>query len=446
MISGSIPAKAGTHGGNGPRPSPGWWDFEIARPYSLPAGPRSFLFLQGPQSFFFERVARALIERGHRVGRINLNLGDRLFWRLPAIDFRGRFTDWSGFVARLFEERGVTDLVLHGDQRPYHLAAADVARERGIRVAVTDLGYLRPGWLTLEADGMTSRSRFPRDPEAIRALADNFPEPDLGLRADAPFRLLAACDIAYNTAATLGRPLYPHYRRHGIYHPFAEYAGWVGNAARRLLTRRTAQAAKARLAAAPGSYFLFPLQLATDFQLRAHSPFADAREALRTVLRSFADSGVERRLAIVGHPLDEGLINWRRQLRGCDRTLFFEGGVTDALLASAAGVVTVNSTVGLTALCHGIPVKTLGAAIYDVAGLTHAGDLAGFWRDPRPPDPDLAAVLLRALIGATQIKGGYHARDAQARALPAFVERLEQGFDNLSPIPDSCFRGHNDPI
>jgi capsular polysaccharide export protein len=390
---------------------------------------RSFLFLQGPQSYFFERIARALIARGHRVHRINLNFGDRLFWRLPASDFRGGLEEWPGFIARVFAEHRITDLFLLGDRRPYHIVAADAARSRGIRVVVTDLGYLRPDWLTLEADGMTSFSHFPREPEAIRALAEYFPKPDFVPRFAAPFHLLAAYDVAYHVAALLGRPLYPHYRRHGLYHPFAEYAGWVRNAPRRLLTRRATAAAKARLAAEPRSYFLFPLQLATDFQLRAHSPFADAREALCAVLQSFAKSGHERRLAVIGHPLDEGLIDWRRIVReaGCGRALFLEGGVTDALLVNAAGIVTVNSTVGLTALRHGVPVKALGTAIYDVAGMTHLGDLDGFWHEPLPPDRDLIAAFLRALVGATQVKGGCHGRAAQDHALPAFVARLESG-------------------
>ena len=388
---------------------------------------RSFLFLQGPQSFFFERVARALLNRGHAAHRINLNLGDRLFWRLPATNFLGTPGDWPDFIAGVLEERVVTDLIFLGDRRPYHIAAAEAARARGATVWVTDLGYLRPGWLTLEQDGMTSFSHFPRDPAAIRALASNFPEPDLAPIADTRFHQLALRDIAYNTAAVLGRPLYPHYRRHGLYHPFAEYATWVSNVPRCLMAHRATAAAKARLAAQPGSYFLFPLQLATDFQLRAHSPFADARDALRLVLQSFAASGSARRLVIVAHPLDEGLIDWRRLTTGHNGVLFLESGVTDALLAGAAGVVTVNSTVGLAALRHGISVKALGTAIYDVAGLTHRGDLADFWRDPRPPNSEFVAVFLRALVGATQIKGGYHSRPVQDRALPGFVARLEQG-------------------
>src|SRR4029077_12956021 len=93
---------------------------------------RSFLFLQGPISDFFDRLGRALIDRGHRVHRINLHLGDQLFWRLPATHFRGRFEDWREFVAAALERHQITDLVLHGDRRPYHLVAAEEARARGI--------------------------------------------------------------------------------------------------------------------------------------------------------------------------------------------------------------------------------------------------------------------------------------------------------------------------
>src|SRR6266705_4054457 len=141
---------------------------------------RSVLFLQGPISSFFDRLGRALVARGHRVHRVNFHLGDQLFWRLPATHFRGRFADWRGFVAAELDQHQVTDLVLHGDRRPYHIVAAEEARARGIAVIVTDLGYVRPDWITLEHDGMTTYSRFPRDPDEICALAAEFAEPELG--------------------------------------------------------------------------------------------------------------------------------------------------------------------------------------------------------------------------------------------------------------------------
>ena len=395
---------------------------------------RSFLFLQGPISNFFDRLGRALIARGHRVHRINLHFGDQLFWRLPAMHYRGRLENWRPFIARVLEEHEITDLVIHGDRRPHHVVAAEEARARGIAVLSTDLGYVRPDWVTLEYDGMTTYSRFPRDPAAVRALAERFPAPDLTPRYHAPFRLVATLDVIYNLGLVFGRFLYPNYRYHGIFHPFAEYAGWIRSRAKLLFTRRRIVAEKARLQATSGSYFLFPLQLATDFQLRAHSPFAEARDALREVIASFAASGGNRKLVCIVHPLDPGLTSWRRaaaelaqEFGIAERVRVLESGTPHELLVNAAGIVTVNSTIGITALHHGVPVKVLGNAVFDIPGLTCQASLDAFWRDPPRPDPELMQAFVRALCGATQIKGGYYERASKACALGGFVERLEAG-------------------
>jgi capsular polysaccharide export protein len=409
---------------------------------------RSFLFLQGPIASFFDRLGGALIARGHRVHRINLHFGDQLFWRLPATHYRGRFEDWRGFVAAMMEQHQITDLVLHGDRRPYHIVAAEEARARRIAVIATDLGYVRPDWITLEYDGMTTYSRFPRDPAAIRALAAELPEPELGPRFHTPFWLIAALDVAYNLGLVFGRPFYPHYRYHSICHPFAEYAGWLWSRTKRLFTARATAAEKHRLETVPGSYFLVPLQIATDFQIRAHSPFRGAREAVHEIIASFAESGSPRKLVFVVHPLDNGLIDWHRLITrlaeefGVARqVLALDGGTPGEVLRCAAGVVTINSTVGVTALHHGVPVKVLGNAVFDIAGLTCQSPLAAFWHDPVPPDNELMAAFLRALIGTTQVKGGYYEPASQACAIAGVVERLEHGLYPLPPLGESDLAG-----
>ncbi len=48
------------------------------------AGHRTFLFLEGPSSPIFMKIADRLEAQGHRCLRINLNLGDRIFWRRAA--------------------------------------------------------------------------------------------------------------------------------------------------------------------------------------------------------------------------------------------------------------------------------------------------------------------------------------------------------------------------
>jgi capsular polysaccharide export protein len=403
---------------------------------------RSFLFLQGPISDFNDRLGRALIARGHRVHRVNLHLGDQLFWRLPATHFRGRFDEWRGFIRDILDTHAVTDLIVHGDRRPYHIVAAEEARARGIAVIATDLGYVRPDWVTIEYDGLTTYSRFPRDPDAIRALAEKFPPPDLMPRFRGPsFAYIAALDVIYNFALVLGRPLYPHYQCHGIFHPFAEYLGWMRTLARQNVTRRATIAAKGQLAAAPQSYFLFPLQLATDYQIRAHSQFVDGRDAVRQVITSYAASGTTRKLAIAIHPLDNGLIDWRRlamsiarDLGVADQVVVLDCGTPHQVLRNAAGVVTINSTSGLTALYEGLPVKVLGSAIFDIPGLTHQGDLDGFWKNPTRPDKDLLEAFARALIGSTQLKGGYYEAEAKTHTVAALIERLEQRPYPLPPL------------
>ena len=402
-------------------------------------GSRSFLFLQGPIATFFDRLGRALLARGHRVHRINLHLGDRLFWRSPAANYRGGLADWRAFVAAQLDRRQVTDLVLHGDRRPYHIIAAEEARSRDIRVIDTDLGYLRPDWITLEYDGMTTYSRFPRDPGAIRELAAQFPEPELQPRFHTPFWLIAALDIAYNLGLVFGRPLYPGYRYHSTSHPFAEYAGWLWSRAKRMLRPGAALAGRRRLLVQPGSYFLVPLQLSTDFQIRAHSPYSDVRQAVGEIIGSFAGSGSGRQLVFVIHPLDNGLIGWdhliatlARKHGVTQRVMTLPGGTPTELLCGAAGMVTINSTIGVTALHHGIPIKVLGNAVFNVAGLTSQAPLDAFWHDPPRPDPELTIDFLRALAGATQVKGGYYVRAAQDCAIAGFVERLEAG---LFPLP-----------
>jgi capsular polysaccharide export protein len=404
-------------------------------------GKRSFLFLQGPIARFFDRLGAALIARGHRVHRINLHFGDQLFWRLPATPYRGRFEDWRGFVARMLDDHQVTDLVLHGDRRPYHIVAAEEARARGIAVIATDLGYVRPDWITLEYDGMTTYSRFPRDPAAIRALAAKLPEPEMGPRFHTPFWLIAMLDVAYNLGLVFGRPFYPHYRYHSIVHPFAEYAGWIWSRLKKLFTARATAAAKCRLQTQSGSYFLVPLQISTDFQIRGHSPFRDVREAVHEIIASFAASGSARKLVFVVHPLDNGLIGWNRfvarlarRFGVAEQVQVLDGGTPTDLLRNAAGVITINSTIGVTALHHGVPVKVLGNAVFNIAGLTCQSSLAGFWHDPPPPDPELMAAFLRALIGTTQVKGGYYERASQACAIAGFVERLEERLYPLPPL------------
>lgn len=399
-----------------------------------PPGGRSVLFLQGLATAFFARLGAALAARGHRVHRVNFNAGDRLFWPRPgAIDFNGRPADWPGALDRLLAERTVTDLVLFSDCRPLHAAAIPVARARGCAVHVFEEGYLRPGWITLERDGVNAHSTLPRDPAwyiaEARALPPEPPEAHLGGR----FLRRAAEDVAYNTAALLGRRRFPHWRTHRPLHPFHEYAGWVLRGARRPLTRPLSALRLRRLAAGEAPYYVFPLQLDGDYQIRHHSPYASLREAITEVVGSFARHAPrEARLVVKGHPLDNGLTPWglvtRRAARAAgvaDRVDFVAEAPFGPLLGPARGIVTVNSTAGGQGLDTGKPVVALGRALYDMPGLTWQGGLDAYWTAAGPPDPALVAAFRRVLIDRCLIRGGFFSEAGIRIGVAAAVARLE---------------------
>ena len=146
------------------------------------------------------QIADRLEDLGHRCLRINLNVGDQIFWRRKGSNnYRGRGgRDWHDYAAAFMDTHAVTDLVLLGEERPYHRLAVRAARDRGIDIFVVEMGYLRPDWLTLERDGMSSNSHFPADPQEIVNAAHALPEPDWTRRYTQSFLAEASYDLLYN--------------------------------------------------------------------------------------------------------------------------------------------------------------------------------------------------------------------------------------------------------
>ena len=413
-----------------------------------PPSKRSFLFLQGPISPFFAQVAEGLRALGHQVQRINLHLGDRVFWGATgSVDFTGRADEWPAWIADFLTRHAITDLLLIGEQRPYHRVAIEAAKARGITVIVTDYGYLRPDWITLERDGMGGNSLFPRDPAEIRRLAEGLSLPDLKPLYSDHFATMALRDVYYHALAQWPFP-FRHYQRHQLLHPFLVYAGL----ARRLLLRRREDRRSAEvfegLKACGTPFWIFAMQLETDFAIRAYSPFTDMDAPLGQVMASFAahaPAGTE--LVIKLHPLDPCWKPWPKRIAAMARAAGIAGrvhimprGRLPDLLAASSGMITVNSTAATTAMVLGKPVKLMGQAVYSVPGLSFQPCLDAFWTEGAPPDPDLLEAFLALLCGAFMVRGAFHQDSGLAAAVAGAVARLDQGRINSAPealLPDA---------
>jgi capsular polysaccharide export protein len=391
---------------------------------------RSFLFLQGPPGPFFWELSRKITERGYAVHRINLNGGDRCDWPEGAIDYRGRTSEWPIFFDRFVRERQITDLVLYGDCRPMHLAAHRLAKLRGVAIHVFEEGYIRPDWMTLEPDGVNGHSTLDRDPASIRARVQSLPPlPDLP-PITASFGRRARDSYWYYHRVITGRFRFPFYRSHRKGLIIVEGLGWIRKFA--LSRRRAALAAETLTRVKDKPFFLFPLQLTGDYQIREHSPFGTMRTAADYVLDSFAHCApADAHLIVKEHPLYCGFHNWRRFIHRraaalgiADRVHHLDGGDLTILSQSTRGMVCVNSTSGTLALAAGKPVIVLGDAIYDVPGITHQGHLDRFWDAPMAPDMTLYDAFRRVLHEHCLVRGGLASQSATETLIDNSIDRL----------------------
>lgn len=396
---------------------------------------RQFLLLQGPIGPLFAQLGDALSAAGHGVLRIRFNGGDWLFSGASVcLDFRGPQDRWPEFLERTLRDFAITDIVLFGDCRPLHRLAVIAARARGLRVHVFEEGYLRPGWVTLERDGVNGHSRLPAIPGAYLGAAAP-PEtrvPMQPMAAPMPFLRRAIEDVAYTLATALCWPLYPGYRTHKPWSPLAEYRAGARRFFTRARERAAAQALAAALVAEQRPFFLFPLQLDSDAQIRVHSEFGAMAPAIEAVIASFARAApAEVQLVISEHPLDQAVVDLQAVVQRAaaaaglsSRVVFLRGGTPPPLLGACRGLVTVNSTIALSALELGRPVVALGRAVYRIPGLVHAAALDAFWTAPTRPDDALFAAFRRVLIERTQIPGGFYSPHARLRVVTAALPRL----------------------
>jgi capsular polysaccharide export protein len=392
-----------------------------------------FLFLQGPIGTFFNKLAQRLCGMGHTVRRINFNGGDRLSWTAsPAMDYAGDEEHWPQFLEQALADHNITDIVLFGDCRPLHRIAIRIGEARGISIHACEEGYLRPNWLTLELGGVNRHSSLPRDPAWYVARAQNLGPWHPGVPVSNSYARRAAEDVLYRLANVLLAWRYPGYRTHKPWSPLAEYL----SGARRFFFAPAAKRRSTRLAseiiAGRQAFYLLPLQLEADSQIRFHSPLGSMVPAIGQIIDSFArHAPAESMLVVTEHPLDTGVIDLGRITRqhaiaagvGA-RVIFLHGGSPEPLLRASQGVVTINSTLGILALDFNLPVKTIGHAIYDMPGLTFQGGLDQFWQQRTSPDRIVFDCFRRVVAAESQINGGLYSSAALALAVKTAADKL----------------------
>lgn len=376
------------------------------------------LLLQGPVGPFFHRLSRDLTQAGARVFKINFNGGDWLFYPRDAFNYRGRMEDWPSYFEEMLGLLSIDVVMLFGDCRPIHRAAHDIAHRRGLEIGVFEEGYIRPHYITLERFGVNENSTLPRSP--LFYLNAVSPPGDKPLPLGNTFWYAVRWTILYYFAAGLLKGIFLNYQHHRPL-GWLEALPWGRAFLRKGYYALKERGLLSRLSGEfSGRFFLVPLQVHNDAQIVAHSDYSDVAKFIDEVMTSFASSAPRSKLLVIKHhPMDRGYSDYSTfiskrtaQLGLQGRCFYIHDQHLPTLLNNACGAVVVNSTVGLSAMLHGLPVKVCGKALYNMKGLTYQGKLGKFWREAQhaKPNQKLLQAFHDYVVCHSQLNGSFYKR------------------------------------
>ena len=392
---------------------------------SLLESAENILLLQGPVGDFFQRLAGWLTANGKTVHKFNFNAGDDYFYpptQAHTVAFNDSYDAFPEFLQKYIAQHHIQAVVCFGDTRPYHLLAKRIANENQVGFWAFEEGYFRPYYITLEKDGVNAFSPLPRRAdfflEQFPKLARQEYEAPTPVRGG--FTPMAKNAVRYYIELFRNPNKYPNYIHHRASNAGHYLKLWSISILKRLnYYIEDIQIAKRVEAGKYGKFFIVPLQVFNDSQVRIHCDFSSVRSFLLHVLASFAaHAPADTNLIIKHHPMDRGFIDYSRDIkRFIKKHPKLKGRITyvhdvplPVFLRHGLGMVTINSTSGLSGLIHNMPVKVLGRAHYDIPGITDQNSLAEFWNHPTPPDKELFHAYRMYHLNVTQINGNFYSQ------------------------------------
>jgi capsular polysaccharide export protein len=367
---------------------------------------------------FYDRLTGWLQAGGAEVHRVVFQGGDEHdCQRLKPIAYRGTLEAWPAFLETLIAQLGIDCVVLFGQSRSYHAKAIAVALVQKIHVVVLEEGYFRPGFMTMELGGVnghsTTMQHYLWRPVALvqEDCASLVPldglQPDISPRH---FQKMAWQATRHYAAMHQRRADFPNYIHHRKTNPYKYLAYWLRSWARKLLKTSADHRFQTQLFQGSRPYYFVPLQHDGDAQITHHSSFSENTDFIIRVMRSFAaHAPADALLVFRQHPQSRGgpghsafIFSLATELGMADRMHHMVEGDTPDLAEHSAGVVLINSTVGLQALERGAPLMVLGEALYKHPQLTFMGELDDFWHHARPADKAATVAFLAQMKNLTQ--------------------------------------------
>ncbi|EAI4251517.1 capsule biosynthesis protein [Campylobacter coli] len=374
---------------------------------------KNVLLLQGPVGTFFHRLAIKMEKNKTKVLKLNFNGGDFFFYpngKRCKCDEK----DLENFYENFFKEKKIDAIVMYNDCRLIHAKAIKVARKLGIGIWIFEEGYLRPYCITFEKDGVNANSSLPRDKNFY--LSCNILTKESIKEIPGGFKFMAFSAFLYWFFSFLLAPFFNNKLHHRTLFPF-EFLFWFRSLYRKYLYKLTEKKLNQKIYSLEKKYFLAVLQVYSDTQIKHHYK-KSIEEFIEELILSFANHArAKSYLVFKHHPMDRGYRNYSKLINELSQKYHVEGRILyvhdtylPTLLKRALGCITINSTVGLSAILESCPTKVCGNAFYDFEGLAYPKKLQFFWREAHAykPNPSLVLNFKNYLLNTNQFNGNFY--------------------------------------
>ncbi|EGV1509907.1 capsule biosynthesis protein [Campylobacter coli] len=374
---------------------------------------KTVLLLQGPVGTFFHRLAIKMEKNKTKVLKLNFNGGDFFFYpngKRCKCDEK----DLENFYESFFKEKKIDAIVMYNDCRLIHAKAIKVAKGLGIGIWIFEEGYLRPYCITFEKDGVNANSSLPRDKNFY--LSCNISTKESIKEIPGGFKFMAFSAFLYWLFSFLLAPFFNNKLHHRTLFPF-EFLFWFRSLYRKYLYKFTEKKLNQKIYSLEKKYFLAILQVYNDTQIKHHYK-KSIEEFIEELILSFANHArAKSYLIFKHHPMDRGYRNYSKLINELSQKYHVEGRIfyvhdtyLPTLLKNALGCITINSTVGLSAILEGCPTKVCGNAFYNFEGLAYPKKLQFFWREAHAykPNPSLVINFKNYLLNTNQFNGNFY--------------------------------------
>lgn len=361
------------------------------------------------------RLALDVKDSGHDVGKVFFCAPDLIYVArgIPSHLFRRPIDEFESWLRELVQKEKYDTFFLYNHFRPYNQIAWILAAELNMSCFVFELGLIRPNCVTV----------FSNQTQPLPTLAKAWDEIISGARTpktvvtppelcqvSTPAKLVSFC--ANFLLSRITSPLFPNFVDQREMKLWGHFKHGVIHLWRFIERSRDAELDPVFAGELSGKYYAVPLQVHSDTQITQCSDFKSIEQFIKLVVRSFENHApADAKLVFKVHPMDRGYKDYMDLIAGLDhrlgggRILYVDRVHLPTLLANSRGVVTINSSVGISGLVHHVPVITLGSAVYDLPELTFRNGLDQFWQHAEAPKSHRVKQFINLLLETSQGRG-----------------------------------------